>query len=219
MPQLLRRLVDAVHLLSIVLWIAALAGAGIAAMGVFSTLPTLDLELKEFTPYFERAGGVPDEDLAREHGRVAGGMVMAPIFTTTDRAQNLLASIAVATLVIQLWCHRRAWPLRRTSNTLRALCVVAAAALVALHALHFAPRMNDALNGWWDAAREGDFAAAATARAAFDADHLRADALFRTRILLLLAAVALVATASVRPNDASPNAAHPSPSPMPPPSR
>lgn len=198
---MLRRLLDTAHLLSLVCWVAALAGAGIAAMGVFSALPEMDIRLPEFAPYFERAGGVPDEELAREHGRVAGGMVMAPVFRWTDRAQLLFAAVAVVTLLLQFACHPGAWPIRRTSNALRALCVIAAASLVVVHAVRFAPRMEESLNGWWDAARRGDHATAATSRAAFDADHFRADALFRARLLLLLAGTALVATASVRNGD------------------
>ncbi|HMN95526.1 MAG TPA: hypothetical protein PKC43_04810 [Phycisphaerales bacterium] len=198
---MLRRLIDAIHLLSLALWLCAIAGAGIAAMGVFSTLPEVGLEVPAYRSYFERAGGVPDEELPREHGRLAGGMVMAPIFAATDRAQIILAAAAIVTLVLQLALFPAAWPLRRRSNILRTATLAAAALLLAFHAGMIAPRMDESLRGWWEGARSGDVERAAIARTAFDHDHLRADALFRARGVLVLAAIAFFATASVRPRD------------------
>jgi hypothetical protein len=59
--------------------------------------------------------------------------------------------------------------------------------------------MNEALLAWWSAAAAND-PGAATFRAAFDDDHHSADLLFRVRLVLVVAALALsVCRATDRP--------------------
>jgi hypothetical protein len=181
-------IVDSLHVLALAAWLACLVSAGVAAVGVFTTLPSIDLELPRFAAYVDAT--TPPDRRASEFGRIAGGLVMDPVFRGTDLGQAVSAGLAVATLALQLLAFPKRWPLWRATSWLRVLLVIAAASLVAWHAAVVAPRMNEALHAWWSAAAANEHSAAAF-RAAFDDDHQRADLLFRLRLVLVLAALAL----------------------------
>jgi len=186
----MKHVVDTLHLLALVAWISMLAAAGGAAMAVFITLPTLGVRMDSAVVVLGA-----DHDL---HGRVVGGMVMRPVFALTDRVQAVAALIAVVTLLIQLTRDRTRWPIRRPANIIRSLAIVTAAGLVLLHAITAAPRMDDALLRSWAAIEAGDRVEWLAARAEFDADHHRADALFRLRLALVLLATGALAVGGVR---------------------
>lgn len=193
MRGLAARLVDAAHVVALALWVAALCAVGVAATGVFVMLPRIGVELPEFSPYVQSLGG----DAAREHGRLAGGMVMQPVFRGAGWAEVVLGSVVVGTLAVQLVGFRARWPLRRPSNWLRAALIACAAALVCIQALDRGPRMDRLLTGAWSAARDGSFESANSARAEFELLHVRANLEFRTRLALLIAAIGLAAVAAV----------------------
>jgi hypothetical protein len=163
--------------LALATWFAALVAGGVAAMNVFGTLPETPMLL----PEFERAP-------RSEHGRIAAGLVMAGVFSTVDLMRCIAAPLAVATLALQalfVRLPRRAW-----SRSLRDVCVVAAALLVAWYALALGPRMDELLGTYWQAARSGALEEARTALGSFEVLHRRADALYRAELLLVLTALA-----------------------------
>ncbi|MCA9286862.1 MAG: hypothetical protein KDA22_16680 [Phycisphaerales bacterium] len=191
-------LVDTAHWLAITLWTAALVAAGVAAMGAFSTLPRIGIQMPAFRNYVETNKG----NMTTESGRIAAGMMMEPVFTATDFAQIALAAIAIATLGVQVTAFQSRWPLRRPSNAIRAFCVIVATGLVSFHTIAMAPSMNSSLRDWWTEARL-NLDGADAHRAAFNEKHVLADRLFRIRLGLLVVAVGCTAVAGVPPRAAN----------------
>src|SRR5690606_27508887 len=124
-------LIDTIHWLALTLWTAALAAAGVAAVGAFSMLPRIGLQMPAFRTYLEAQG----DNVSAGSGRIAAGMMMEPIFSATDFAQIALAAITLITLGIQVTVFQHRWPLNRPSNALRSLCVIVATALVSFHTI------------------------------------------------------------------------------------
>ena len=181
------KIINAAYWLGLTIWVAALASGGVAAIGVFTTLPAMGLRISEFEPHLG--------DDTREHGRLAGGKVMEPIFTATDYVQCATATITCIALALILMMNRRA--AKRPANLVRTTCIGIAAALLVYHMIDLAPGMNRELRAYWSAARQVDHDAAKEHKASFDANHPTADALYKARLMLLLIAVAASGAACV----------------------
>ena len=167
---------NTIYWLALTVWVGALIAAGTAAAATFRILPSMDLILPRFRAF-------PGD----EHGRIAAGMVMEPLFTFVDVVQIAAAAIVVTMVAIQ-------WLLledgrRRLLNLLRVACVLLAAALLAYRAVAVTPDMNRDLRAYWAAAEAGDVEVAAAHRADFDAAHGGASDLFAATLALLVAAV------------------------------
>lgn len=192
-----RGLLGALHVLTLGCWLAAIIAAGVSAMAVFTMLPKAEIVVPRFEPYIDAT--TPDrsaQGLAREHGRLAGGMVMDPVFRWTDRVQAGLAVLALLSLVgLGLRCGRSRRD--RAVSALRLACVLVGGLLVAWQLAVLGPRMELALHGWWDAAASGDWSTATALRSSFDADHVAANRLYNIRLLLVVAALALAGFATV----------------------
>ncbi len=171
---------NAVYWMGLTTWIAALVSGGVAAAGVFSTLPKLGVRI----PRYEPALGSD----AAEHGRLAGGMVMEPIFTAMDLVQAAAVVFVVVPLLLQLTVFKMR--LRSPGHLIRTICITAAVGVMAFHMTLMAPRMNLELRARWAAIENNDQAAMEMHRAAFEADHHVADSLYSARLILLLVAVA-----------------------------
>lgn len=178
------KLCQGVYWLALTLWVSALVAAGVAAAGVFSVLPKLGLSLQRFNGY----------DHA-EHGRLAGGLVLEPVFTAIDIAQAIVVVLVVAMLLLQLTLFRQ--PLRRPAHVVRTVCIMAAAALFVVRIMTVTPPMNRELRAYWAAAEAASASDAAEHRKAFDALHPVASRMFNATLLLLVVAVAASAAASV----------------------
>lgn len=165
--------------LALTIWIAAIASAGVAASGVFTVLPRLGLTIEQYEPAL---GG----DTA-EHGRLAGGMVMEPIFAGADVAQVAAGIVLAITLILQLTIFNMRW--RSPANLIRTICIAMAVALVVIHVAAIAPRMNRELRAYWQAVSSNDQDSMRAHREAFDADHRGANRLYQWRLLALLVAV------------------------------
>jgi hypothetical protein len=177
---------------ALAIWLAVLVAAGVAATSTFTTLPdpALGLTLEPFANY----------DHA-EHGRIAAGKVMEPIFTFVDLMQVVTGAIVVLMLVLQLTLFKV--PMRIFSNLLRMACIAAAIGLVAWRAFTLTPEMNSDLRQYWTAAEAGHVEQAKQHRAAFDANHGKASAMFRWTFLAVLVAIgASAATLGPRPEPA-----------------
>lgn len=176
-----------VYWLVLTCWVSLLAAAGVAATGVFTTLPHLGLEVQEYREY------LGSDTVA--HGRMAGGRVMEPIFAASDLGQAALAAIALVLLLVQIWSQRR--PVGALEWARRALLAFAIA-LVAWNTFIAAPPMNASLRELWAAAASNDRARAESAQAAFNEGHHMASTLAKIRLAALLGCVALSAVTLTR---------------------
>jgi hypothetical protein len=169
--------------MTLAVWFAVAVAAGVAAMGTFTMLPSLDLTLAEYA-------ALPAED----HGRMAAGIVMQRIFRMVDVVQWVCAPLAVA-LSVALAIGAGRCLLRSA----RLAAVLLAAVLFATYGLALAPRMNASLEAYRDAARRGEVDDATAHRARFDEMHPMADGLLRANIFILLAAIGLLAADAAPP--------------------
>jgi len=191
------KLVNAIYLMSLAAWLAALASAGIAAGNVFGVLDDMSLELERYATY-----------PSQEHGMLAAGHVMEGVFVTVDLIQIVAIPLTLLALGMQLAVYRL--PLRSPANAVRTLCLVAATGLFAYHATALAPRMNRELRARWSAAEAGDVAAARAHQMAFNQDHPTADLILKTNLILLIIALGASAAAlSPSPPSASPRLPEP----------
>ncbi|TVQ51288.1 MAG: hypothetical protein EA377_12860 [Phycisphaerales bacterium] len=188
----------AVYWLALVIWVSVLISAGVAAMSAFTVLPedSLGLTLDQFSAY----------DL--DHGRIAAGKVLEPIFTFVDVVQVAAGSIALITLILMFTLFGRAYgqEWKRPANLVRVLALLLAAGLFLVRAITVTPEMNRDLQAYWQAAEAGEVERAAALRESFDALHRRARPLFDGSLLALLVAVGAsgVATLPRRFGDRAP---------------
>ena len=167
------RFVRIVFWLTLVLWVGALMSGGVAAASVFSILPSLGVELDGYSQF-------PVD----EHGRIAAGMIMEPVFTGIDVAQFVLAAIVIIAFVIELsLTSSRRW---RTSNVLRVLALLIAAGTLVWRAAMIMPAMNQDLRAYRAAAEAGDTAEATSRRLEFDEAHPVAQRFMEATLVSLL---------------------------------
>ncbi|MHC4130209.1 MAG: hypothetical protein ACYSWT_08530 [Planctomycetota bacterium] len=171
-----------VYWLSLVVWLAALAAAGLCALYTFGTLGSTPLVLEQFATY-----------PAPEHGKIAAGLVMADLFFTVDCVQFVAIPAALIMLGLQLTVL--GLPARRPSNLIRLGCGVLAAGLFAYYAVAVAPPLNGALRAYWDAAAAGDLEAAGRGRDLVAAYHSTARVVLQLNLALVTGAVAASAVA------------------------
>lgn len=167
---------NTVYWFALTLWVGVLVAAGTAAAATFRVLPPTDLILPRFRAF-----------PGTEHGRIAAGMVMEPVFTFVDVVQVAAAVLVVLTVLIQwiVFRHGR----RSLLNVIRVACVLVAAALLAWRAVAVTPGMNRDLRAYWTAAEAGEIEVAQAHRAAFDAEHGGASNLFSATLAALVIAV------------------------------
>ncbi len=178
---------NTVYWLALTIWVSVLVAAAIAAATTFTVLPNLGLTLDAFS-------ALP----AADHGRIAAGKVMEPIFTLVDVVQAGAAAVVLLTVVVQWLAFRCS--LRRFANVVRVAAITIAAGLFAWRAATLSPAMNRELRGYWSAAEAGEVAQAAGHRAAFDGMHPRASDLFSATLgLLVIAVVASPSALAVPP--------------------
>ena len=96
-----------VYWLGLTLWVAAIVSAAVAAGFVFGKLPSMGVTLDRFEHYDQA-----------QHGRLAAGMVMEPVFAFVDLAQAAAGLVVVMAMAIQFTVLRS--PLKRFANWMRA---------------------------------------------------------------------------------------------------
>lgn len=177
-------LCNIVYWLALTVWVAVLVAAGVAAMSSFTTLPDPDLgvTLDRFAAFD-----------AAEHGRIAAGLVMEPVFTFVDITQVAAAGVVVLMAALQMTLFRGRW--KSLMNLLRLACIAAALALLLTRVFTISPDMNADLRLYWQAAEAGNAEQALTHRASFDAMHETASTMFRWTLISLLVCVAASAVA------------------------
>ena len=177
--QGLFKLCNTVYWLALAVWLALLVSAGVSAVAVFTTLGEMDLSLPAYAAF------QPDEsEVPNAHAHLAAGHILEPVFTLVDLAQFAVIPVLIIALVAQLAVFKL--PLRRPANLVRITCIVIAAGLFAIHAFTRAPQMNRDLHAYWDAAQQGDIAAALEHREAFNRQHPTAEAVLNVTLLLVV---------------------------------
>lgn len=166
------------------LWAGALAMTGVSAALIFPTMKALDPSLPLYAAH------------PQDHWMIAAGDVAARQFRVLGIVEAVLALVAVASMLVIMATKAARG---RVSTIVRAAMVIVAGALLCGQSLLLQPRMDRNLSAYRLAAREGDGAAAATAKAAFDADHPLASGLMQARLgAVVLGAVACVWWATPR---------------------
>lgn len=184
MPSSLGRAATIAFFMLASLVIASIAAPGVAAIGAFRTLPTLDLQLPAFAEYAQHDTAIM--------GRIAAGQTMHPIFSTA-----MLATTGLAFATLLAWIgvqaggavsHRR--PSARLANgAIVLLCSLAIGSVMQRGAL------EHTLGQYLTEAKAGDRVRAEAARAQFDGYHRSAERLNQAQLLVAMAAIALAATA------------------------
>jgi hypothetical protein len=180
---MINRLVSTVYWLLLFAWLAALVSGGVTAMSAFSTLPKLGVSMPS------AAMVIPGAD--EVSGRFVAGFVAQPAFAFAERLSLIVMPCLVVVLVVQ--SRVVGWPGPSWPNRLRLALLVIPIVLMTLHLVILAPRMATTLDAYRSAVFDGNAEAAATSKAAFDGDHRKSDAIFRTNVYLLVAAVAVSA--------------------------
>ncbi len=176
---------NAAYWLGLMIWVSAIISGAVAAIGVFSTLPKLHVRIEQYNPAF-------GDDTA-QHGRLAGGMVMEPIFSAVGMVQIGAAVIVIVAVMLQFSVFKMR--LRSPANALRLLCIIAAVGLLGFHIFSLAPRMNRELRSYWHAAELNDAAAMKSHMDAFQKDHHVDDGLFLGMLGALFITIAASAAA------------------------
>jgi len=192
-----RPLCNTVYWFALTTWIAVIVAAGVAAGFTFTVLPALGLTIESYS-------ALP----ASEHGQLAAGKVMEPLFAFVDIVQIAMAFVVVLAVVVQVWPLRYA--LRRVLNAIRVVAILVAVGLLAYRAITLTPEMNRELRAYWSAAEAGDVEKAQTHREAFTIRHPRASDLFSATlatlvVALLVSPAALAAPPRTRPEPAPPH--------------
>ncbi len=144
------RLVNIVFWLGLVAWVSAVAAAGVAASATFTILPDLGLTVS----------GYQLTDTV-QHGRLAAGKVMEPVFAFVDVVQLLAAMLVVVACLVQNTLIKVPW--RTPANVIRVLGIILAAGLLLGRMALLSPDMNRQLRAYWSAAASGDTAAGRSA--------------------------------------------------------
>jgi hypothetical protein len=179
--------VESFHAAALAVWFAALVGAGLAAAVAFPEMKRLDPRLPEYGAY------------VGEHWMIAGGHVGRRVFALADRVQLIASAIGVLTLAAatRLRVASRPW------IAVRWIGVGVAAGLAVYNGLILAPRMDENLVAYWDAARAGDVPKAAAYKAAFSAEHPHASRVLTFAASGVLAGI-VAAAASRAPGRGAP---------------
>ena len=156
-PGRARRLAESVHLFGLTLWLGAVVMAGGVAAIVFPTARELDPTLPAYAAY------------DGSHADLAAGFLQNRVFALADGVQFLGAVLALATTILLVGFMDL--PLRRISSAVRLCGLGLALGLLSFYLLMLMPRMQENVRTYWAAAAAGQLDAAASSKAAFDADH------------------------------------------------
>jgi len=171
-----RKLAEAVHALTLAVWLGSLVMAAIVVARVFPMM-------REFGPVLESFQGYPSE----HHPVIVGGHVGEHVFTSLAVIQFFGVLFTAGSLVLGIWL----WgiPLRRVSTLLRASGLGLAVMCVSGQLFWLDPMMNAELRAFWEQARLGEVERADRHREAFNALHPTASNLLAGSFLGVATAV------------------------------
>ncbi|QOJ01255.1 MAG: hypothetical protein HRU70_12465 [Phycisphaeraceae bacterium] len=168
------RIFEGVHAVSLAVWFAALAGAGLAAGVAFPAMKSLDPGLPGFSAY------------DGPHWLIAGGHVGRGAFSIAEK----IVLVSAAAAVVSLAAAERAAPAERWRSLARWVLILTAGSLAVWQGLVQSPRMNRALDTYWSSARAGMNDEADQARRAFEAMHPSSRGLMTLAAACVLGAIA-----------------------------
>jgi len=177
-PRLLGRLGAMLFCVLMCLLVTSIAAPGVAAIGLFRTLPTLGVELPAYATYAEGDHAIM--------GRIAAGQALQPIFATAMVTTVVLAFTAllawIAAQVGAATSFRR--PSARVTNALLVLlCSLSLASVLSRG------NLERTLDASLTSAREGNRAQADIHREQFDGLHRTAERLSQAQLAAALAAM------------------------------
>lgn len=171
---------DTLHAAAAGIWIGSVAMVGTLAAIAFPTMKKLDPTVPEFAA-------------VGDHWKIAAGSVANKMFVVVDSVSLACCLVCLATLGLSLSIRVKLGRPRSALWIFRTLAMTIAAGCLAYQLFILAPRMAENIHTFWDAARAGEVAKAATAQAAFDADHPTASnvifIMFAGALALLVGAV------------------------------
>ncbi|MFN0011264.1 MAG: hypothetical protein ACKVS8_06420 [Phycisphaerales bacterium] len=180
-----RNAARALHTAALGVWLGVVVMTAAAAAIIFPTVKALAPTLPAFSAY------------TGDHWMVAAGKVADRIFAISDAAQFACAILAGAGLVLARPMGHASWRTLRTA--LRITALSAAITALAYQLFVLSPRMSQNLKGYWAAAERGDNTAAASLRAAFNADHPTATIVLGVLAVIVLACLPLAAWPETEP--------------------
>ncbi len=168
-----RRVCETIHLAVLGLWLGSLIMTGLAAAVLFPTMRSVEPHLPKFAAY------------SGDHWSLLAGRIASTLFFICDSIQFAAVLIAGGTFGLAILLY--GLPVRRLSTAFRGGLLALVIGVLSYQFLVLAPRMNRKLAAYWHAAETGDNEAAASLKAAFDAEHPLARNLLMTDTLLVLA--------------------------------
>jgi len=178
-----RKICESLHVALLGLCLGMLIMTVVVAVILFPTMRDLDPTLPAYAGFGE------------SHADLAAGKVQSQVFFVADAAQLLTVGLAGLLLIGAIVADARS--MGRKLLAVRVLTLAILMGSVGYYLFSLAPRMNEHLLAYWDAARIGETAAAADHRAAFNELHPVAETFMGANALLiaLLFALGLVALA------------------------
>jgi hypothetical protein len=177
----MRRHLEALHMLTAILWFTALVGAGLGAAVVFPALKPLNPQLPDFAAY------------TGEHWRIAAGHVGNRLFAISDAFQLACPIVCTLLLVPAVLGSRADGDGSRAKlgvlGIARLLLLAIAVVLGLYQSLILGPHMRETIEAFWAAARAGNMEAAAPLQSAFDADHPKARFVMESSALAVLGVI------------------------------
>lgn len=193
-----RRIAEAIHIVSLGVWLGVLAMTGATAATVFPLMRELNPTLGAYPAY----GG--------PHAPLAAGHVVSRAFAISDIVQLAGFVLAGGSLAVSALTGLSS---RRVLSVFRIAVMIVLACTLAYQFAILNPRMQDNLAAYWSAAAAGEDGAAETARQAFAADHPTASRVMSANALLTF--IALVAAAWSVTSPTFPKPARPRPTETP----
>ncbi len=177
---------ESVHVAFLGLCVGAVGMVGAVAAVAFPTAHKLNPKLAGMEAY------------TGEHWILTAGGIMAPAFTIAAYVQYACVVGAAVAFAIARWPRKET----RFSKLLlaRSLLIIGLVFVSGYQAATLRPRMDKNLGEIWERARAGDNPGAASAKAAFDADHGTSRTVLEATLALALAGVVLACVSAAKPN-------------------
>ncbi|MEE2907145.1 MAG: hypothetical protein VX527_04850 [Planctomycetota bacterium] len=170
------RLLSALGLLFLSLWLAVVVAAGLSASVTFTVLPPMEPTI----PGYESMDPVM-------RGRLIAGLTTEPVFRIADWSQIVLCPLTIVVIVLQGlagFIDRR-----RVSQWIRIIGIVLASVFFLARLVVVNTPMNEHLDTYRAAAKAGDLEKAAAEQTTFDGWHHAAETLWGLTGLSLLVAI------------------------------
>lgn len=178
------RIMHAIHISVLGIWLGAVLMAGTTAAIIFPQSKSLGVVLPDYQGY------------TGEHWRLAAGIIQAHVFTALDLLQLICCIAALLTLGYGLF--HRATP-GKTASFIRVITMWLLLLSLTVQIFFMHPPMDTAMQSYWLAARAGDNAQAAASLATFQKFHGPATGVMAFDAAALLIVLAVGAWAGVSP--------------------